>query len=263
MIAVSEVVLFGLILTIIGLGFGILLLFLSMKKNAPEAFLFMKARRKKMPMVFVHYPEGTVVPSIPQIQRGSPASSPEYIIENTGIKFRNPDSRKAERWFGDITIHNYFRNMPEEVSVKDVVAMDQLKELFGRNNVSIENIEDIAFYVLSEVEKTGDVKRALQNAGIRDEETAMKLLRFLKFVDEHKEEIKKEKLESGIFAYQTAVTALDRVMAYTSANLSHAKSVWEAMIRNQLSNRVKDLMTYGIFLFVLCLGVGALAILVK
>lgn len=262
-IAITEPLLMGLILTIVILAFVLLMFFLMIKKDAPEALLFMKARRKKLPIVLVHYPEGTVMPSIPKVDRKARSSSPEYEVENAGIKFRNPDGRKSERWFGDIIIHNYFRNIPEEVAISDVVAYSQLKDYFKEQDMSIENIEDIAFYVLSEVEKTGDIQRALRNAKIDNEETAGRILEFLKFVREHRDEIINQKLKSGIFTFQTAITALDRCIAYTSANVAHAKSVWEAMVRNQMADKTRDLILLGTFLFMLCLGVAAIVVVMQ
>lgn len=257
-VLIPESLLMGLIVAIMLLGFCLLMFFLLIKKNAPEAFIFMKARRKKLPMVLVHYPEGNVIPSIPKVDRRAMSSSPEYEVEGAGIKFRNPDGRKSERWFGDIIIHNYFRNIPEEVAMSDVIAYSQLKDYFKENDVSVENIEDIAFYVLSEVEKSGDIQRALRNAKIDNEETAGRILEFLEFVKVHRDEIVNLKLKSGIFTFQTAITALDRCIAYTSSNVSQTKSVWEAMIRNQLADKTRDLILIGTFLFMLCLGVAAI-----
>ena len=48
MIAVSEFFIFSLVLVIIFLIFAMLLFYLSIKKNAPEALLFAKARKKKL-----------------------------------------------------------------------------------------------------------------------------------------------------------------------------------------------------------------------
>ena len=264
MIAVSEFLIFSLILVIIFLIFGMLLFYLSIKKNAPEALMFMKARKKKLPLTFVHYPEGIIRPYIPKIERfSSEVSTPFFVVGEVGIKFRNPDGRKVERWNGEIPVHNYFVNMPEGVAIADAVAYSQLKDYLKTQDIDIDTIEDVAFYVLSEFERTGDINLALSSAKIENEETKQQLLAFLNFIENHREDIEKLKLKSGIFTFQTAIRALDATIAYTSSNVAHMKSVIEASIRRQLANATGDFMKYGLFIFLACLGVGALYIMIK
>ena len=263
MIAVSEVVIFGMLLSIIFLIFILVMFYASIKKSAPEALLFMKARRKKLPMTLVHYPEGTVRPYIPKIERHNPeASTPYFIVGEVGIKFRNPDGKKTERWNGDIPVHNYFVNMPESVAIADTVAYSQLKDYLKQEGVDIDTIEDVAFFVLSEFERTGNIELALRSAQIDSDETKEKVINFLKFIEVHKQDLENLKLRSGIFTFQTAIRALDATIAYTSSNVAHMKSVIESSIRRQLANATTDILKYGVFLFLVCLGVGALIMLV-
>ena len=264
MIAVSEALLFGLVLTIIFLIFAFLLYYLNIRKNVPEALIFAKARKKKLPVCLVHYPENIVRPFIPRIERhSSEVSTPYFVVADVGIKFRNPDGRKTERWNGDIPLFNYFVNMPEGVAIADAVAYSQLKDYLKTQDVDIDTIEDVAFYVLSEFERTGDINLALKSAKIENEETKQQLLAFLNHINNHRTDIENLKLQSGIFTFQTAIRALDATIAYTSSNVAHMKSVIEASIRRQLANSSSDFIKYGMFIFLACLGCGALYIMVR
>ena len=264
MIAVSEFFIFSLVLVIIFLIFGFALYYLNIRKNVPEALIFAKARKKKLPVCLVHYPEGVVRPFIPKIERhSSEVSTPYFVVADVGIKFRNPDGRKVERWNGDIPLHNYFVNMPEGVAIADAVAYSQLKDYLKTQDIDIDTIEDVAFYVLSEFERTGDIELALSSAKIENKETKQQLLAFLNHIDNHRADIENLKLQSGIFTFQTAIRALDATIAYTSSNVAHMKSVIEASIRRQLANSSSDFIKYGMFIFLACLGCGALYIMVR
>jgi len=71
------------------------------------------------------------------------------------------------------------------------------------------------------------------------------------------------RLESGVFTWQTCMNALDSTIAYTSSSLTHTKETIRAAVLRQDADKKADLMKYAIICFVLCLGVGALYVLVK
>ena len=155
------------------------------------------------------------------------------------------------------------RNIPEPVAVADAVAFSQLKDHLKEKGIDIETIEDVAFYVLSEYEKSGNLDEALRSARIDDEETREKVLTFLKFIQQHRSELEKLKLRSGLFTFQTAARALDATIAYTSSNVAHMKRVIEASLRREMQNPYTDFFKYGLFIFLAMLGLGALYIIVK
>ena len=264
MMVVSEMFLMGIALFVVFETFGFILYYINLRRNAPEAFIFAKARKKKMPVCLVHYPENIVRPFIPKIEKHSPeASTPYFIVGEVGIKFRNPDGRKVERWNGDVPLFNYFVNMPESVAITEAVAYSQLKDHLKKEDVDIDTIEDVAFYVLSEFERTGDINVALTNAKIENDETIKHLLTFINHMNAHKKDIENLKLQSGIFTFQTAIRALDATIAYTSSNVAHMKSVIEASIRRQLASSNADIMRYGMFVFLCMMGIGALYVLTR
>ena len=50
------------------------------------------------------------------------------------------------------------------------------------------------------------------------------------------------KLKDGVFIFQTAMTAIDRTVAFTSAAFSNAKSALEAQIRAKIAeDKTKEL----------------------
>ena len=92
MIVLTEIQFLGMALAIIGAVFGMIILVISIKRYAPEAFIFMKARKRSIPVAFVHYPDGIVKPYIPRVEIKNPESvAPYYSIGDVGIKFTNPD----------------------------------------------------------------------------------------------------------------------------------------------------------------------------
>jgi len=257
MIVLTEIQFLGMALAIIGAVFGMIILIISIKRYAPEAFIFMKARKRSIPVAFVHYPDGIVKPYIPRVEIKNPESvAPYYSIGDVGIKFTNPDGTKVERWYGEVPVYHYFKNIPEPVANVQAVAYSQLKDYLKHKDMSIEGIEDVAFYVMSEIEKGKDVGRAIKNAQIEDKETKQRILKFVDWMQRHKEEIEDLKLKSGIYTYQTAMQALDSTIAYTSANVAHAKSVWQAWFQNRLDATRENLIRYGIFLFLAALAAG-------
>lgn len=263
-VCISEFFIMILVLIIGILAIAMIVFFINIKRNSPEALILAKARKKGTPLALLHYPEGTIRLRELKIDKDTPGTStPYFLVEKAGIKFRNPDGRKVERWEGDIPIMNYFVNMPESVAITDVVAYSQLKDHLKKNGMDIETIEDLAFFVLSEYERTGDMNIAMESAKINSGETKGRVLNFLTYVEQHRNELEDLKLESGIFTFQTAIRALDATIAYTSSNVAHMKSVIEASIRHQLESSSTDIMKYGIFIIMVALGLGTFIMLAK
>lgn len=263
-VCISEFFIMLMMLIIGILVIAMIVFYTKIKRDAPEALIIAKARKKGTPLALLHYPEGTIRLRELKVDKETPGTStPYFLIEKAGIKFRNPDGRKVERWEGDIPIMNYFVNMPESVAITDVVAYSQLKDHLKVKGMDIETIEDLAFFVLSEYERTGDMNIAMQSAKIDSEETKGRVLNFLTYVEKHKEELESLKLESGIFTFQTAIRALDATIAYTSSNVAHMKSVLEASIRHQLESSTTDIMKYGVFVIMVALGLGTFIMLAR
>lgn len=263
-VCISEFYIFLMLLTIGLLVIGIVIFYTNLRKNSPEALILSKARRKGTPISLLCYPEGTIRLREPIVDKDVPGTSmPYYRIEKAGIKFRDPSGRKVCRWEGDIPCMLYFVNMPESVAITDIVAYSQLKDHLKAGNMDIETIEDLAFFVLSEYERTGSMDTAMKSAKIESDETKGRVLNFLTYVEKHRKELETLKLESGIFTFQTAVRALDATIAYTSSNVAHMKSVIEASMRHQLESPGMDYMKYGVFIIMVALGLGTFIMLAR
>ena len=264
MMLINEGVFLGLIGFCALLVLALIMLIITIKRYAPEAFVFARARMRGYAIALVHYPDGIVKPFIPREEIKNPESAaPYYIVGDVGIKFTNPDGTKIERWYGEIPVYHYFKNIPEPVANVQAIAYSQLKDYLKENGMSIEGIADLAFYVMSEIEKGKNVARAIENARIEDKETKERILKFVKWMEKHKEEIENKKLESGIYTYQTAMQALDSTIAYTSANVAHTKSVWQTWFQNRMDITKENLIKYGVFLFIAALAAGILYQFIK
>jgi hypothetical protein len=259
LIVIDEKIFLLLILTNLGTAGGFFLYWSGIKRWAPEAALFKQARQQKKPLVVTHFQNNTAVPAIPKIQKMEDDDGvvvPFYTIPKVGLKFKDSSGTKAEKWFGDITIYHHYELTPEPISTAFAVAFSQFKDLLRKNKIDIEGMEDVAFYAISEHEKLKDIEETLKSINIPNTETRMKIREMLEYIDKFKKDIQKEKLQSGLYTYQTVVRALDATMAYTSANLAFTKTAIEAYVRQQLNQSSKNLMLYFIGAFILALAAG-------
>jgi hypothetical protein len=259
MIVVPEILVFGLVVIIVMVGLSAFLIFVDFKKNAPEAFIFKKARKVKLPVLFLHYSDGALKIVLPTKEKGkgnpAPTGMSYYVVPPVGIKFRDLDGTKTEHMRGVQVLH-YFPNIPEPISTQQAIAYSQLKDYLREKGIDISGIENIAFLIASDVEKMKNVERAIKNAQVGDAETHEKIIEFLTFIDENRKEIEAMHLKSGIFTYRTVVSALDSIIAYTSANVAHTKAVMESWLRQELRGEVTEWIKYGMFLFLAALGAG-------
>jgi len=267
MIIVPEIVVYGLVLGIVMMGMFAFFFYIDFKKNAPEAFVLKAARKakEKVPIAFLHFPDGTMRIALPKREKGrtgNPTSMPYYTIPGLGIKFRDLDGSKTEH-LKDLSVIHYFPNIPEPISTQQAIAYSQLKDYLRERGIDITGIENVAFLIASDAEKLKDVERAIRNAQVTDEETRAKIVEFLRFIDENRKEIESLRLKSGIFTYRTVVSALDSVIAYTSANVAHTKAVIESWLRQELRSEITDWIKYGMFLFLAALGAGIFVMLAK
>jgi len=126
---------------------------LAIKRYAPEAFIFWRARREGKPLCLVHYPEGVVRAYIPREEkRLNPSVTNYWYVGDVGIKFKGSGST-VEKWNGRIPIFHYFVNIPEAIATREAVAFSQFKDFLKEHKIDVSGIEDIAFFVISRYEK--------------------------------------------------------------------------------------------------------------
>jgi len=268
-IVVPEALLFGFFLWAILASMGLVMFALAIRRYAPEAFIFWRARKQGKPIALVHYPEGIVRAYIPnEEKRLNPSATNYWYVADVGIKFKG-SSATVEKWEGRIPIFHYFVNIPEAIATREAVAFSQFKDYLKEHEIDVSGIEDIAFFVINRYEKylgkgltqEQAMRRALSDTGLDNEEMVQKMMNLLRFIEKNREEIEKMKTKTGQFTYQVIANAIDTVSAYTSANVAHTKAVLESAIRESLGSEVKDYIKYGMMIFLGCLGLGVLFIL--
>jgi len=153
MIIVPEFLFFGFLLWAIIASMALVMFALAIKRYAPEAFIFWRARREGMPLALVHYPEGIVRAYIPREERRlNPSTTNYWYVGDVGIKFKGSGST-VEKWNGRIPIFHYFVNIPEAIATREAVAFSQFKDYLKEHKIDVSGIEDIAFFVISRYEK--------------------------------------------------------------------------------------------------------------
>ena len=300
MIVVPEFLFFGFLLWAIIASMALVMFALAIRRYAPEAFIFWRARRQGKPLCLVHYPEGVVRAYIPQEEkRLNPSTTNYWYVGNVGIKFKG-STGTVERWEGRIPVFHYFVNIPEPIATREAVAFSQFKDYLKKRGIDVDGVEDIVFTVINKYEKylarltekreeiKEEVKKklsdrklserelerivsafieeqamrqALQETRLDNEETVQKMINLLKFIEQNRKEIERMKTRTGQFTYQVVANAIDTVSAYTSANVAHTKAVLESAIRESIGTEVKDYIKYGLLIFMGCLGLGVLFIL--
>ena len=153
MIIVPEFLFFGFLLWAIIASMALVMFALTIKRYAPEAFIFWRARREGKPLALVHYPEGIVRAYIPREERRlNPSATNYWYVADVGIKFKG-SSATVEKWEGRIPVFHYFVNIPETIATREAVAFSQFKDYLKEHKIDVSGIEDIAFFVINRYEK--------------------------------------------------------------------------------------------------------------
>jgi len=263
LIAIEEYYLYGAVAFAVLMLIASIMIVMTIRNNAPDAFSHWKASRTGQPICRIHYKGRKAVDHIATIEKSEKEVGTNYwTVPSLGLKFK-PEPESIEFIEGSIPCVNYYENMPEGLKMHEVVAFSQLKDYFKKIGIPIEGIEDIAFYVSAENEKVTDKNRAINNAKIDSAETRHIIKRYLETIEEHKPELKSIQLASGVFTWQTAMKALDSTIAYTSSHLGHTKETIRAAIMRQEENKRKDYIMYAIVGFILCIGAAALIVVTQ
>ena len=254
MITLDDWMVYAGVGLIVLIPMGSMILFLSIRNNAPEAFTHWKAARGGDVVCRVHYKGGKVKDWIGEIDNDEKGLGTNYWkIPEIGLKFK-PSSDMIEFIEGSIPCVNYYENLTAGLKTAEIVAYDQLRAHFRMLGVSVDGIEKDAFYILAESEKLKDGERAIDNTKIKSQETRKYLKRFLDVVNNNKDELKKLRIESGIFSYQTTVKALDALIAFNGAAFQHAKEVIIAAALRKEEDNKKKMIEYAIIAVILAIA---------
>ena len=206
-------------------------------KAVPWAWPMYRAFQKNVPVIWKHHPRGSSEIAAATIEKDLKEGIPVtyYKVDKWGLKFSDIAGENTELLQGKLRILQYFKNTVSPVNIMDAVAIDQLCDWLRRKGVNITNREDAIIFILSEYSRTHNLKRAIASSKIDDDETKRAVLKAIVAIENNKDEIEKMKLKDGVFIFQTAMTAIDRTISFTSAAFSNAKSAIEAQMRAKLA----------------------------
>jgi len=255
MMVVDQLVVFALVGIVVIVLFGAIVMYLDLKKTAPEAFVLRKARKQRKPVVMVHYQSRNVFMEVPEEENMEGSVLPFYKVKRVGLKFRDSTAQKSENLSG-ITLYHHFEVTPEPISTSTAAAYSQFQDWLKEKGVDIDGIEDLAYVALNEYEKIKDIKATIGNLHIESEEERTRVCEILLFIEKNRAEAEKMKLRSGIFTYMTVTRAIDATLAYTSANLAFSKSAIETWVKSAYPQDSKNLMTYALAFVFVALGAG-------
>lgn len=261
MIAIQDYYFYGAILLAFFALLISVLMYITIKNNAPDSFTHWRAKRSGNPVCRVHFKGKQTSDYIAEIKKEEKGlGSPYWLVPEVGIKFK-PEADSIHFIEGSIPCCDYYEKMPKSVKLETVVAFSQLKDYFkNKLNIPIDGIEDLAFYVSSESDVSG-AENAIADARVNSEETKTILRRYIKTVNANMEKIKSMRIDSGVFTWQTAMNALDSQIAYTSSALAHTIETVRAAERRKEENTKRDLILYAIIAFILAMALGALYII--
>lgn len=246
------------VLGILG-GVGI---FYSIKNVVPEVMLLRDAAKSGEPVALVHFRgrKGKFYrPVEEKIEKEMGANF--WKIPGLGLKFK-PEPDDIE-FIGAVQVIHYYESMTEPIKLHYAVALSNLRDYFAKVlKMPINGIEDIAFYVSSEYEKS-DKQRALNNAKVESAETKDHINRYLAVVEKNKKEIQALTLKSGVFSWQTAMKALDSMLLFSSSHFANARETIRAAEKLKDAQERKEWVTMALVCVMLMIGLAALYVVIK
>lgn len=228
---------YGLILGMVFIPLTVGLIVIGIFRSIPWAYPMYRAFQKNLPVIWKHHPRGSSEIAVATIEKDLKEGIPVtyYKVDKWGLKFSDIAGENTELLMGKLRILHYFKNSVAPINVTDVVAIDQLCNWLRKKGVNITNREDAIIFILSEYSRTGDLKTAIVSSKIDDDETKRAILKAINTIEENRTEVEEMRLKDGVFIFQTAMTAIDRTISFTSAAFANAKSAIEAQIRAKLA----------------------------
>ncbi len=223
-------------------------------RTVPWAWTMYRAFQHNAPIVWKHHARGAgeiVEAKIEkELKEGVPVTY--YIVEKWGLKFSDIAGENTELLMGKLRIIHYFKNGAGPVNVMDTVAIDQLSKWLQGKGVNVTNREDAMMFILSEYGRSNKLIEALEASKIDDESTKRTIINAIKVIKANENELKNLKLSDGVFTFQTAMTAIDRTIAFASAAFANSKSAIEAQVRAKIAEdkgagMLKYLIYAGVF----------------
>jgi len=270
---VDSNILWGLVGLSILLVFCLLAYHFRLKNTCPEAAVIMKARAKKIPIIMYHYPNNVVKLVFPQLEE-KVEDIANYFRADGVYKFWDSTGQNYERLNGDLTLYHVLSNVPDTVSHKIAAVMSQVEAFLKNSGYPIDGMQDLFFYVLSEVEKevtvemetetmdengivtivpAPDQKRKksldeiLSSISLDDKETTTRVKESILFLQAHRNEFEEliPYFRPVPFSFQTMVRSWDNLMAFTSKNFMQAKTIIEIAAKREQNMGRGEILMYA------------------
>lgn len=226
---------------------------MSVFKQVPWAWTMYRCFKNNLPCIMQHYPKGGVEIAMPELEKDLKAGVPQtfFSVPKWGIKLPDIAGDNTELLMGKLRIIHYFKNNVSPTNIIDVVAIDRLKEWLNGKGVNVQNKEDIITFFLNDYVKTKDIIGTIEGSSVDDEETKRFIINTIKVIEANRKELEALRMRDGIFVWQSAMMALDRAIAFTSAAFANAKSAIEAQVRaKQLEDKNKEMYRTVLIIFV-------------
>lgn len=250
---------------------GAVMVVMTLYRRAPEAVMFTIARMRKVPIVIIHYPNNTARMFLPRLEKGTEGVANYYSVDNGNYKFIDASGQNFEKLSGDITCYHVMQNVTESVNVRVAAHLSILARFLAKRNMSIDGMEDLFFYVVTQCLQTDDavgalptVDEVLERLRIQDDATRKKLRVVVNYVLKNQKEIEGlvPLLRPQAFNFQTIIRSWDNLMAFTSKNFVQAKTIIETKAKRDVANQGREIMIYVVaVVIVLCGTAFALKIL--
>lgn len=264
MIVQIDAMILGALFVIAALAIGGAVMFvMTLYRRAPEAVMFMLARMRKIPIVIIHYPNNTARMFMPHLEKGTEGVANYYSVDNGNFKFIDASGQNFEKLSGDITCYHVMQNVTESINVRVAAHLSILARFLQRRGMSIDGMEDLFFYTVTQCLQTDDtadrlpsVDEVLRRLRIQDDATRKKLRVVVNYVLKNQKEIEGlvPLLRPQAFNFQTIIRSWDNLMAFTSKNFVQAKTIIETKAKRDVANQSREIMIYVVAVVVVLCG---------
>ncbi len=243
---------------------GIVMILLKIWKSAPEAFLLMRARSKRMPLIMMHYPNNVVKLHYPKLEKGVENIANYYSVDGGNYKFWDASGQNYEKLNGDVTLYHVMVNTTETVNARISAMLSQVERHLRQVGLPIDGMQDLFFYVLSQTDKEDEenpgrkptVDEVLERIRVKDEATRRRIREVILYIQEHKSLIEtlNPYLKPIPFSFQTIVRSWDNLIAFTSKNFVQAKSIIETAAKRDAGAQSSEVLKYALGAIIVLAG---------
>jgi hypothetical protein len=273
--AVPAILVYGLGILVVLLAVFLVMLLIG-AKDVPSIGMMTKARQKKKPIICFHFSDGGCTYILPELEKLEEKISPNYYRTMMLMKFWDSSAQAAERIDGMVPLYHVFLNIPEAIVPKYAALFFQLEKVCKDNGFTIEGIQDLVFYCLSEVDaakkriqelvkekKNVDIAEsealniALMNTlkyiHVDDESSRDRVKLIIQFIYQNQEMIDKNLSKPIQFSWVSLIRGWDNLQGATSRNVEQVKICAEELAKlDSAGSGIKDILIYALaFCFVI------------